>query len=401
MSEKLPSGVELTPIDDTYRNNPYPRLHKLRNTAPVYADPDFAVVVATRHEDVQKVLRDKDMLSDPRKANENDLSSRFAPEGDQQPSMLFMDDPDHKRLRNLVNKAFTPRAVEEMRPRIRDIVDTLLRRVDTEEFDLIAALAAPLPSIVIAEMLGIDAGLHHDFKQWSDISTDVFFNMFPSEEQVAQATAASESLNALFRAEIEKRRGQDQGDLIGAMVRAEEDGDSLTTDEIVSQCNLLLVAGNVTTTDLIGNGVKALLDFPDQFEKLKDNADLIENAVEEMLRFDSPVVNSGRIAPAEMELDGCPVHKGQSISTSLGAANRDPSVHPDPDRFDVARQNIQHQSFGGGRHFCLGAPLARVEAQEAVRGLITKFPNLRHSERGFVYKAVPSFRGMSEFWVRA
>ncbi len=401
MTDKLPSGVELTPLDDTFRNNPYPRLHQLRSTAPVYADPDFALVVTTRHGDVQKVLRDKEMWSDPRKANKDDLSSRFAPPGDQQPSMLFMDDPDHKRLRNLVNKAFTPRAVENMRPRVREIVNDLLSDISTSEFDLIASLAAPLPSIVIAEMLGIDASNHHDFKQWSDIVTDVFFNMFPTEEQAAQAEQASENLNNLFHEEIEKRRAKDEDDLIGAMVRAEEQGDTLTTQEIVSQCNLLLVAGNVTTTDLIGNGVKALLDFPDQVHKLKANPELIENAVEEMLRFDSPVVNSGRIAPADMELDGCPVHKGQSISTSLGAANRDPSVHPNPDTFDVARENIQHQSFGGGRHFCLGAPLARVEGQEAVRGLLEKFPNLSHSPKGHVYKTVPGFRGMSELWVKA
>ncbi len=401
MGEKLPSGIELTPLDDAYRADPYPKLHKLRTAAPVHADPDFANVFTTRHQDVQKILRDKEMLSDPRKASENDLSRRFAPEGDQQLSMLFMDDPDHRRLRNLVNKAFTPRAVEDMRPRIRQIVFDLLDAIEGQEFDLIASLAAPLPSIVIAEMLGIDASKHHDFKEWSDISTDVFFNMFPTDDQIAQAEIARDNLNTLFREEIDKRRGTNSNDLIGAMVRAEEDGDCLSTEEVVSQCNLLLVAGNVTTTDLIGNGVKALLDHPDQFEKLKADPTLIENAVEEMLRFDSPVVNSGRIAPQDMELDGCPVHKGQSITTSLGAANRDPAVHPNPDAFDVARQNIQHQSFGGGRHFCLGAPLARVEGQEAVLGIIERYPNLRHGDRGHTYKSVPGFRGMSEFWVHA
>lgn len=401
MTKKLPSGVELTPLDEAYRDNPYPTLHTLRNAAPVFADPEFRNVIATRHEDVQKILRDKAMLSDPRKASEDDLSRRFAPEEDREPSMLFMDDPGHRRLRNLVNKAFTPRSVDAMRPRIREIVDMLLSDISVEEFDLIDTLAAPLPSIVIAEMLGIDANKHHDFKEWSDISTDVFFNMFPTEDQIATAEKAGEELNALFATEIEKRRHTDSDDLIAAMVRAEEKGDSLTTDEIVSQCNLLLIAGNVTTTDLIGNGVKALLDHPDQFEKLKTNPNLIENAVEEMLRFDSPVVNSGRIAPQDMEIGGCPVHKGQSIGTSLGAANRDPSVHPNPDQFDINRNNIHHQSFGGGRHFCLGAPLARAEGQEAIRGLLAKFPNLRHSARGFAYKAVPGFRGMSEFWLRA
>ncbi len=400
MSDQLPKGIELTPLDDAYRADPYPRLNQLRNSTATYHDPEFNMVIVTHHEDVQRILRDKDMLSDPRKAREDDMTRRFMPEDGREPSMLFMDDPDHRRLRNLVNKAFTPRAVEEMRPRVREIVDELLSAVTDGEFDLIAALAAPLPSIVIAEMLGIDARRHQDFKRWSDISTDVFFNVFPTDDQIAEAQEASDSLNALFQEEIEKRRGSDAQDLIGAMVRAEEDGDRLTTEEIVSQCNLLLIAGNVTTTDLIGNGMKALLDNPEQFEKLKRQPALIENAVEEMLRFDSPVVSSGRIAPEDMTLNGCPVHKGQSITTSLGAANRDPDIHRDPDQFDVARDNIQHQSFGGGRHFCLGAPLARVEGQEAVRGLLNKFPNLRHGPRGHAYKSVPGFRGMSEFWVQ-
>ncbi len=400
MPNKPPTGIELTPLDEKYRENPYPRLQEIQDKYPVFEDPDFGSVIVTRHADVQRILRDKNMLSDPRKAREGSLSRRFVPEDGREPSMLFMDDPDHKRLRNLVNKAFTPRAVEAMRPRIRQLVDELLGAIDTPEFDVIAALAAPLPSIVIAEMLGIDPRRHQDFKQWSDISTDTFFNLFPSDDQIAKAVAARDNLNALFRDEIEKRRGTDHDDLIGAMVRAEEDGDSLTTDEIVSQCNLLLVAGNVTTTDLIGNGLKALLDFPDQFTKLKADPSLIENAVEEMLRFDSPVVSSGRIAPEDMNFGGCPVQKGQSFSTSLGAANRDPSIHPDPDKFDVAREGIQHQSFGGGRHFCLGAPLARVEGQEAVRGVIEKFPNLTHSDKGYSFKSVPGFRGMSEFWVK-
>ncbi len=400
MSNKPPTGIELTPLDEKYRENPYPRLQEIQDKYPVFEDPDFGSVIVTRHADVQRILRDKNMLSDPRKAREGSLSRRFVPEDGREPSMLFMDDPDHKRLRNLVNKAFTPRAVEAMRPRIRQLVDELLGAIDTPEFDVIAALAAPLPSIVIAEMLGIDPRRHQDFKQWSDISTDTFFNLFPSDDQIAKAVAARDNLNALFRDEIEKRRGTDHDDLIGAMVRAEEDGDSLATDEIVSQCNLLLVAGNVTTTDLIGNGLKALLDFPDQFTKLKADPSLIENAVEEMLRFDSPVVSSGRIAPEDMNFGGCPVQKGQSFSTSLGAANRDPSIHPDPDKFDVARESIQHQSFGGGRHFCLGAPLARVEGQEAVRGVIEKFPNLTHSDKGYRFKSVPGFRGMSEFWVK-
>ena len=165
------------------------------------------------------------------------------------------------------------------------------------------------------------------------------------------------------------------------------------------QCNLLLVAGNVTTTDLIGNGTRALLENPEQWQKLRDQPELIKNAVEEMLRYDSPVVNSGRIADRDISIGGCPVHKGESLSTSLAAANRDPAVYPNPDAFDITREDTHHQSFGGGRHLCLGAHLARVEAQEAILGLIRRFPNLSLSPRGYTHHAIPSFRGMSECWV--
>ena len=168
---------------------------------------------------------------------------------------------------------------------------------------------------------------------------------------------------------------------------------------MIGQCILLLVAGNVTTTDLIGNAVKALLDNPQQLETLRAQPDLIVNAVEEVLRFDSPVVNSGRIPDRDINLGGCPVRRGESLSTSLAAANHDPSIYPDPERFDITRQDTHHQSFGGGRHLCLGAHLARAEAQEAILGLIRRFPGLRPSPRGHVHHAIPSFRGMSELWV--
>ena len=163
--------------------------------------------------------------------------------------------------------------------------------------------------------------------------------------------------------------------------------------------NLLLIAGNVTTTDLIGNGVKALLDNPDQWQKLKKDPALIENAVEEMLRFDSPVINSGRIANRDVNIGGCPVHKGESLNTSLAAANHDPEVYPEPTRFDIERKDTHHQSFGGGRHLCLGSHLAPLEAQEAILGLLERFPDLQHSTQGYTYHAIPSFRGMSNFWV--
>jgi cytochrome P450 len=254
--------------------------------------------------------------------------------------------------------------------------------------------------VVIAGMLGIDPARHGDFKTWSDQSVTVGFNPFATPEERAIAESARESLAGFFREEIAARRAQPGDDLISDMLRAGTDGDRLSEDEMIRQCNLLLVAGNVTTTDLIGNGVKALLDHPEQLARLRERPELIGNAVEEILRFDSPVVNSGRIANRDIDIGGCPVGRGESLSTSLAAANRDPTVYPDPNRFDIERADTHHQSFGGGRHLCLGAHLARAEAQEAILALVTRFPNLRHGDGGFRHHAIPSFRGLASFRVR-
>ena len=215
------------------------------------------------------------------------------------------------------------------------------------------------------------------------------------------AQLAGFKTRSFFAKEIATRRLNLGDDLISDMIRAEEGGDRLTEKEMIAQCNLLLIAGNVTTTDLIGNAVKALLDNPAELAKLRAKPDLIVNTVEEALRFDSPVVNSGRIPDRDINQGGCPVHRGESLSTSLAAANHDPSIYPEPGRFDITRSDTHHQSFGGGRHLCLGAHLARAEAQEAIIGLINRFPNLSHGTRGHVYHAIPSFRGMSELWVKA
>jgi cytochrome P450 len=184
------------------------------------------------------------------------------------------------------------------------------------------------------------------------------------------------------------------------MIATEEAGDRLTEDEIVSQCTLLLLAGNLTTTDLIGNAVMALLRHPDQLEKLRVHPGLMKNTVEEVLRYDTPVTNSGRIAHEDIEIDGVKIGQGESLSVSLAAANRDPAIYPDPNRFDIEREDTHHQAFGGGQHFCLGSHLARLEAAETLSALMARFPRLSLGERGHRYASNPSFRGFEEFWVR-
>jgi len=397
---ELPQGMALTALDEQFRENPYPVLDRLRKNAPVHEDTELSRFVYTRHDDVKNILRDNALWSDPRKARPGTFTREFLGGAmDEEPSMLLMDEPDHKRLRRLVSKPFTPAAVERWRPAIREVVQRTLQQIDAPEFDLIEAFAGPIPTVVIAEMLGLDAADHGRFKTWSDTSVKIAFNPFPSESEQSEGEAAQSALVDYFDREIEARRNNLGEDLLSTMIRAEEDGDKLSKAEIISQCNLLLIAGNVTTTDLIGNGVKALLDNPEQLALLREHPELIENAVEEMLRFDSPVTNSGRIANREVDFGGCPVHEGESLSTSLAAANHDPDVYPQPASFDITREDTHHQSFGGGRHLCLGAHLARIEAQEAILGLLAHFPVLRMSDRGYAYASVPSFRGMSECWL--
>ena len=399
----LLDGLRLTSLDAAYRDDPYPILAELRRRAPVHWDRDFHRFVITRHDDIERVLRDLSFWVDIRRSTEENYFRRTEMMQDREPSMLGLDDPEHKRLRLLVSRAFTPRAVEKWRLVVHEVARELLDAVETggeAEFDLVQALAAPLPAIAIARLLGVDPSQQADFKKWSEASVQAGFNPFASEEQKAAAERARQALDACFRAEIEKRRAHPADDLIGKMVLAEEEGDQLTEREIVTMCNLLLVAGNVTTSDLIGNGVRALLEHPDQLRTLQRRPLHLSNAIEEMLRYDPPVTQTGRIAPRDLELGGVPIRQGQSITTVVAAANRDPDVYPDPDRFDIEREDTHHQSFGGGAHLCLGAQLARLETEEAIAGLIARFPHLRRSERAFTYKRVPGFRGLAEYWVR-
>ncbi len=398
----LPQGPELTALGDEFRADPYPILGRLRETAPVHVDPHPRRHFITRQDDVKALLHDKRIHMDPRKANPGTYS-RDVIAGNmgfgEQPDMLFLDDPDHHRLRSLVSAPFRPGRVERWRPAIRAVVEAVLDDIDEPEFDLVAGFAAPVPVVVIARMLGIEERDHRRFKHWSDRVVQTGFNPMPSPEQLQLAQEARAALDDFFREQIRHRTAHPGEDLISDMIRAEEAGETLTVEEMVKQCRLLLVAGNVTTTDLICNGVKALLDHPEQLSRLRANPGLMANAVEEMLRYDSPVTNTSRVTDRELTVQACPIGRGESLHLSLAAANRDPEVYPDADAFDIEREDTQHVAFGGGRHLCLGAHLARVEAQEAIGGLLARYPGLRHSPKGWQHHSIPAFRGMQTFWV--
>lgn len=396
----LPTGIQLMALDPAFREDPYPILAELRERDPIHHDTQLHRYVLTRHDDVERVLRNPEHWSDPRKGIEGGFTREFLGRGDEEPSMLLMDDPGHRRLRNLVRHSFKPRAIERWRDRVREVATRTIDRIEDGEFNLVAEVANPIPTVVIAELLGVDAARHEEFKRWSDISSKGAFGPPQDPADVVAAEEASECLRQLFRDEIEKRRSQPSDDLISSMVSTELVGDRLSDEEIVSQCTLLLLAGNLTTSDLIGNSVMALLRHPEQLAKLRANPQLMKNTVEEVLRYDSPVTNSGRIAHEDMEIDGVKIGRGESLSVSLAAANRDPAVYPDPDKFDIERKDTHHQSFGGGTHFCLGSHLARLEAAETLSALLARFSELSLGDGGHRYGSNPSFRGFEEFWVR-
>ena len=398
--DKVPTGVQLTPFDPDYLENPYPILKKLRDTDPFHHDTQLQRFFPCRYEDVKAILRDSDLLTDPNNSKTDSFARHFfSGESSEEISMLLADEPRHRRLRGLVNELFKPKAVEKWRGRIEQIVQQQLDQIEGPDFDLVSDFAAPVPTVVIAEIMAIPAERQADFKQWSDMGAEAIFSPAPSEEALASAAEGNQLMSDFLLQQISQRRHSPREDLISQLITSEIDGDRLTDEEIVSQCTLLLLAGNLTTTDMIGNGVRALLEHPDQLAKLRDTPTLIEDAVEEILRYDSPVLNSGRITHEQTEIQGCPIEKGECLHVSLAAANHDPAVYSDPEIFDIERPRVQHQSFGGGRHHCLGAFLARLEGQIAILGLVQRFPGLAMSERGFAQKLAPEFRGMTHCWL--
>lgn len=403
----LPSGVELGSVDATFRQDPYPVLERLRSAAPVYWDAGFSRWFVTGFEEVRGILHNKDMSSNPMTAAEGSYSRRFVAgcleagmEGFLK-AMLWQDDPEHRRLRALVAKPFGAREVELRRSRIRELAEGLLDDVAEQELDVIRSLADPLPTVVISEMLGVDVGRREQLKRWSEDMVGGLFNPVRTLEQTQAAAGATQGLRKHFTELLKARRQAPGDDLVSSMILAKDQQlQPLTDEEIVAQCLLLLIAGNVTTTDLIGNAVRLLVTHPEQMAALRATPELITNAIEEVLRYESPALQAARVVPYDMTFEGCPFRKGESIQLSLGGANRDPRANDEPERFDIHRQDIQHQSFGGSRHLCLGAHLARVEAQEAVTALLNRYPKLELAEQELRFRAWPGLRGTHELWLR-
>jgi cytochrome P450 len=311
-------------------------------------------------------------------------------------TMLVMDPPDHTRVRGLVNKAFTPRRVASLRQHIEGIVDELLGPLArSRAMDVIADLAAPLPAFVIAELLGVPRRDYPQFKAWSNDLVSLAGGM-DRTDALARFRRGLDALLGYLREIIAARRREPRDDLISAMIAAQEAHDALSDDELLATSNLLLIAGHETTTNLIGNGMLALLRHPAEFERLRAEPGLLRGAIEEMLRYDSPVQATVRIPIEPIELGGQRIAPGALVVVGIGAANRDPEIFPEPDRFDVGRTENRHLAFGFGTHFCLGAPLARLEAEIAFQQLLARFPAVRLGKPDVTYRPNVVLRGLTE-----
>lgn len=374
-----------------FHADPYPFYDRLRTHAPVYAWEGSGITFVTRFEDCSNLLHDHRLgigeftPPPPSLRPLFELQTRW---------ILLKDPPDHTRLRSLVYKAFTPRMIEKLRGTIQRITDQLLDRVQARgEMDLIADLAYPLPLTVITTLLGVPPEDHHKVRDWSDALARVL-DLTDDLAICVRATEATIAFTAYLRELLDQRRADPRDDLLSALVAVEEPSATIGPAEIEANCILLLLAGHETTRNLIGNGILALLRYPDQLHLLRQNPALIQGAIEELLRFESPVQMTGRTVLEEITVRGQTLRRGQRIGLMLGAANRDPEKFESPHRLDITRKPNPHLAFGGGIHFCLGAPLARLQGQIAVNTILRRMPNLALAIDTPVYNGNYLLRGL-------
>ena len=398
--------VDYSPFAPEVRDDPYPYYKRLRDEAPVYRVEPFGIYAVSRYDDVMNIVKNPEIFSS--KAIQSFLLGNLVAESMseeereifQSPILISTDAPEHTRMRNLVNRGFTPKRIAALETRIREITRQALDQIDPTDFDLVRDLNVPLPVTVIAELLGVESERITDFKRWSDA---IVGGISGTDEESKQLfTESRGQFRAYFKEVVERRRREPGDDLISVLVRAEEDLGVLTPAQILGFTLLLLVAGNETTTNLIGNTMLALLNNPAQLEKAAADPTLIPGMIEEGLRFDSPIQGLVRTPTRDTELHGVSIPKEAVVMILFASANHDERQFADPDRFDLTRNSQGHLAFGYGTHYCLGSSLARLETRVAFEELLARFRNFEmiqdHTERidSFLIRGPRSLRMRAE-----
>jgi len=387
--------IYFNPWDENFRANPYPHYRPLFAGPPRIINLVMDMALVARYADVRAVLLDHANFSSAQLATSGfeEQNNLFG----QDPSMLVADPPVHTRLRRLVSRDFTPRRIRELEPRIREIAAQLVDRAQRKgSLDVMADVANTLPVMVIAEMLGVPPEMYQTFKHWSDKIVEAD-NVLPGMPMPDDIKLAMSELRDFFSTQIEKRRGKPGQDLVSALVTAHEQSEALNAGELLAFVILLLLAGNETTTNLIGNGTLALGRHPDQMALLRQKPELMPRAIDEMLRYDGPVQSTFRTAICDTNVGGTDIKAGTGVFVMVAAANRDPAHFSDPGKFDIRRDPNDHLAFGEGIHFCLGSGLAKVEGSIAIATMLERFPGLRlaNAEAPLKYKGSYFLRGLA------
>ena len=386
-------------LDPEVLADPYPLYHKLRSHDPVHWDPFLHAWVVTRYSDVVHVLHhfSANRTPTPEQLSALNLSALNPIAEVMVRQMLFLDPPDHTRLRALASAAFTPRRVEQLRSHIQEVMNTLLDDfVARGSMDVIADFAGPAPAIVTCELLGVPAQDHAKLKEWSQDFAEMLGNFQHNPDRFPRVLRSVENLCSYLRSAMQAQRAHKGEGLVQAMMAAEIDGARLTEEEIIANLIVTMVGGLETTTNLIGNGVMTLLRNPAALDRLRGDFSLIPSAVEELLRYESPSQHTARLAPADVELGGKFIRKRQAVIAVMGAGNRDPERFPEPDVLDLSRKNNQHLAFGWAAHFCFGAALARLEGQIAFDTILRRLPQMRLNVQGpLVWRHNLGLRGLT------
>lgn len=395
------SILEISAFDPEAREDPHPRMRALREEGRVLRDETVKSWLLSHYDDIRTTVNDGTFVRHPSKAEEGSITRMLAdpddPEGGRT-SILFMDDPDHARNRRPLMQAFYQR-IKKMEAEIVALIDGVIDAApDSGRFDLMEHIAVPVPILVIAHILGVDESRLGEFRAWSE-GLILGLNPMRTPEQTAYMEASRDKLDRYFTELMEARRKHPRSDLISDMVQAQAAGGDFADEELRINLQALLVGGNLTTTDLIGNGVWLFLTHPEQLEAFKADPKLDVPAVEEVLRYEAPVQATSRILSEDREVAGCPMHKSQPVFMSLAAANRDPKRFENPEAFDITVKRRSHVSFGGGAHICIGAPLARIEARRVYRKLFERYPNMTMPEQKIVWRTLPFFRGIEKLEV--